>query len=172
MDTRALRSLSYGMYVIESRSGDRTNAQIANTVFQVTSEPTTLAVSINKQNMTHQLITDTGAFSVAVLAEDTPLKTIGQFGFRTGRETDKLAGIAHEYTPCGLPYPVEHVLAWFEAGVDHELDMGSHTLFVATVTEAAVMADGVPMTYAYYHQVKRGGVPTTAPTHIAARTDL
>jgi len=86
MDPNVLHNISYGMYIVSSNKGDLLNGQIANTVFQVTNEPITIAVSINKQNLTHEFIEASSCFSVSVLAEDTPLKFIGKFGFRSGRK--------------------------------------------------------------------------------------
>ena len=93
MNTDALRSIGYGMYVIGARKGDRLNAQIANTVFQITSEPPTVSVSINKQNLTHEYIQAGKVFTVSVLSEEAPMPFIGHFGFKSGREVDKLATV-------------------------------------------------------------------------------
>ena len=93
MNLNALHKLGYGMYVIGSRKGDRLNGQIANTVFQITSEPPIAAVSINKSNLTYEFITDSRVFTASVLCQATPLSFIGNFGFKSGRDTDKLAGI-------------------------------------------------------------------------------
>jgi len=166
MDPKALYSLSYGVYVITSKKDGRFNGQIANTVFQISSEPPTIAVSINKQNLTHEFIRDTGTFAVSVLAKEAPLSLIGQFGFKSGREVDKFAGISYKLTPAGLPYLTEHTLAYLEAKVTTRLDVYTHTVFIGTLTEAEVLSQGEPMTYAYYHQIKRGSTPKTAPTFI------
>ncbi|GAH77431.1 unnamed protein product, partial [marine sediment metagenome] len=89
MDLKALYKISYGLYVISSRKEDRLNGQIANTLFQVTAEPPAVAVSINKENLTHQFMEKSRIFSASVLCEDTPLNFIGHFGFKSGRELDK-----------------------------------------------------------------------------------
>jgi len=93
MNTKALHTLSYGLYVIGSRKGERLNGQIANTVIPVSSQPPTISVSINKVNLTHEFIRDSGAFSVSVLSQDTPLSFIGRFGFKSGRDVDKFDGV-------------------------------------------------------------------------------
>ncbi|MCK5123591.1 MAG: flavin reductase, partial [Dehalococcoidia bacterium] len=93
MNTKALRSLSYGIYVVASQKQGKLNAQIANTVVQVTSEPPTISVCINKQNLTHEFITESKVFTASILSQDTPLSFIGHFGFKSGRETDKLKDI-------------------------------------------------------------------------------
>ncbi|MDI3524635.1 flavin reductase family protein, partial [Kosmotoga sp.] len=89
MDYEALFKVTYGMYVITSKTNEKKNGQIANVVFQVVAEPPTIAICINKQNLTHDFIQESRVFGVSVLSQDTPLKLIGHFGFRSGRELDK-----------------------------------------------------------------------------------
>jgi flavin reductase (DIM6/NTAB) family NADH-FMN oxidoreductase RutF/rubredoxin len=167
MDLKALYSLSYGLYVVTSRKGDRRNGQIANTVFQITSEPPTIAVSINKSNLTWEFIKDSGVFAAAILCQDTPLSFIGNFGFKSGRDTDKLAGVNYQTGETGAPVVTDNAVAWLEASVTGELDAGTHTIFVGELVGAEVLNDKAVMTYAYYHQVKRGTTPKTAPSYIA-----
>ncbi len=93
MNVKALYKLGYGLYVVSSKKGDRLNGQIANTVFQIASEPPTIAVSINKNNLTHEFIKESRMLAVSVLSQDTPLSFIGHFGFKSGRDIDKLEGI-------------------------------------------------------------------------------
>ncbi|HHW41376.1 MAG TPA: High molecular weight rubredoxin [Syntrophomonadaceae bacterium] len=164
MDPRALFTLSYGLYVVTSRKGERINGQTANTVFQISSEPPTVAVSINKNNLTNEFIREGGFFAVSVLAQDAPLSLIGQFGFKSGREVDKFAGIPYRTTGNGLPYLTDHVLAYLEARVIREVDAGTHTIFIGELTGAEVLREGNPMTYAYYHQMKRGSTLPAVPT--------
>lgn len=171
MDPKALHTISYGLYVITAKKGDRLNGQIANTVFQITSEPPTIAVSLNKQNLTHEFVQAGQGFAVSVLAKDTPLSLIGQFGFKSGRETDKFAGVNYKLSQGGLPYLTAHTLAYLEARVKQTVDAGTHSIFIGTLTDAGVLLQGEPMTYAYYHQVKRGTTPKTAPTFTAARAE-
>lgn len=165
MDPKALYTLSYGLYVISARDGEKVNGQVANTVFQITSDPATVAVSINKKNLTHGFITSGKKFLVSVLTKDTPLSLIGRFGFKSGRETDKFADVAYKLTPSGLPYLTENCLAYMEAEVKQAVDCGTHTIFIGVLTAAEVLLQGEPMTYAYYHQVKRGKTPKPAPTY-------
>lgn len=165
MDHKALWKITYGLYIVTSRKGDRFNGQVANTVFQINAEPPTVAVSINKQNLTNEFIRESRSFAVSVLAQETPLALIGQFGFKSGREADKFAGVNYRLTPDGLPYLTENNLAWLQARVIREVDAGTHTIFIGEVTAAEVLKEGIPMTYAYYQQVKRGSVPKTAPAY-------
>lgn len=165
MDTKALYKLGYGMYVIGSRNNGQLNAQIANTVFQITSEPPTVAVSINKQNLTHEFIETSKVFSASVLCQDTPLPFIGNFGFKTGRETNKLEGINYKIGETGAPVIIDYAVSYLEARVTQELDVGTHTIFIGEVVNAEVIKEEVCMTYDYYHQIKRGTTPRTAPTY-------
>ena len=93
LNPKALFKLGYGLYVVTSRKSDKLNGQIANTVFQITSEPPTVAVNINKKNLTWEYITESGAFAVSVLCQDTPLSFMGHLGFKSGRDIDKLTGV-------------------------------------------------------------------------------
>ena len=166
MDLKALYKLGYGLYVVTSVKGNRLNGQISNTVFQITSEPPAIAVSINKSNLTHEFITESKVLGVSVLAQDTPLSFIGNFGFKSGRDTDKLSGIGYKTGETGAPLVTDNALALLEARVDKEVDVGTHTIFIGELVGAEVIKEGEPMTYAYYHQVKRGTTPKTAPVYI------
>jgi flavin reductase (DIM6/NTAB) family NADH-FMN oxidoreductase RutF len=169
MNLGALRNIGYGMYIIGARKGDRLNAQIANTLFQITSEPPTVAVSINKGNLTHEFIKESRAFSASILAEDTPLTFIGRFGFKSGRDTDKLAGVNYRTGVTGSPVVLDNVTACLEIKVSQEVDLGTHTIFIGAVTAADVISDKASMSYAYYHQVKRGTTPKAAPSYVAQK---
>lgn len=170
MDLKALHKLGYGLYVIYSKKGDRFNGQIANTVFQVCSEPPTIAVAINKLNLTNSFIAESKVFTVSILAQDTPLNFIGSFGFRSGRDVDKLQGINYKLGETGAPVVLDNTLAYLEAKVVNQLEVGTHTLFIGEIVAAEVIKEGEPMTYAYYHLVKRGSTPKTAPSYIEKET--
>ena len=171
MNLKALYTLSYGVYVVGARKGDRLNAQIANTVFQITSEPPTIAVSINKNNLTHGFIKESRAFSASVLRQDAPLSFIGHFGFKSGRDIDKLEGITYKTGETQAPVVLENAIAYLEAKVIQELDVGTHTIFIGEVVAAEALTEEPCMTYAYYHQVKRGTTPKAAPTYIERKKE-
>jgi flavin reductase (DIM6/NTAB) family NADH-FMN oxidoreductase RutF/rubredoxin len=171
MNPKALYKLGYGLYVVSSIKGSRRNGQIANTVFQITSEPPTIAVSINKNNLTHEFITESRVLAVSVLSQDTPLSFIGHFGFKSGRDGDKLEGINYKIGETGAPVVTDNALAYLEARVNKEVDVGTHTIFIGEVVGAEVIQEGEPMTYAYYHQVKRGTTPRTAPSYIEEKKE-
>ena len=166
MDPNALHNLSYGMYIVSASNGGRLNGQIANTVFQITSEPVTIAISINKQNLTHEFIESSSGFSISVLDESAPLPFIGKFGFRSGKTEDKFKDTKFEVSKSGCPIVLEHTIAYMEAKVVNKLDCGTHTLFLGEMTDSKIVASGKPMTYSYYHEVKRGTTPPKAPTYI------
>lgn len=140
--------------------------QIANTVIQVCSAPPRISVCLNKSNLTHEFIKDSQAFTVSMLAQDTPLDFIGRLGFKSGRETDKIRGINYKTGQTGAPIVLDNALAYLEAKVISEMDAGTHTIFLAELVEAEILKEGEPLTYAYYQQVKRGSTPKTAPSYI------
>lgn len=165
VDLNALWQISYGMYLIGAASGERLNAQVANAMIQSSLTPVRLAVSINKQNLTHELIEQGGWFSVSVLEEETPLKFIGTFGFKSGRENDKLAGVEYRLGEGGCPLITEHSLSIYEAKVVDKADAVTHTVFVGEVSLAEIVKAGRPLTYDYYQNVKKGKASQNAPTY-------
>ncbi|HEY32822.1 MAG TPA: High molecular weight rubredoxin [Dehalococcoidia bacterium] len=167
MDAKALYKIGYGLYVVTSRKGEKLNGQIANTVFQITSEPPTVAVSINKSNLTWEYIKESRVFAVSVLRQDTPLDFIGRFGFKSGRDIDKLEGINYKIDQTKAPIVTDNAVSYLEVEVTNEMDMGTHTIFAGRVVDAEVLTDEVCMTYDYYHQIKRGVTPKTAPSYVA-----
>jgi len=171
MNLKALYKLGYGLYIVCSRKGDKLNGQIANTVFQITSEPPTIAVSINKNNLTHEFIKESRVFVASVLSQDTPLSFIGHFGFKSGRDIDKLESINYKIGETQAPLVTDNALAYLEAKVIQEVDVGTHTIFIGELVGADVLKEGEPMTYAYYHQVKRGTTPKAAPSYIEEKKE-
>jgi len=171
MNPKALNRITYGMYVVTSVKGGRQNGQVANTVFQVTSEPPTVAVSINKKNLTWDYIETSRVFTASALCQDTPLPFIGQFGFKSGRDTDKLAGVNYRPGATGAPVVVDNAAAYIEARVTRELDAGTHTIFIGEVIDGDVLNEKPCMTYDYYHQVKRGSTPKTAPSYVEEKRE-
>lgn len=165
IDRKVFRSLSYGLYIVTSRDGERYNGQIVNTVIQVTSDPPRVAVIINKNNLTHDFIMKSRVFGVSVLEESTTLKFIGPFGFRSGRDIDKLSSVQHKLGVTGCPIVTDNSLSILEASVISHIDLGSHTIFVADVVSSEVLKEGSPLTYQYYHENLKGKSPPAAPTY-------
>ena len=171
MDLKALYKLGYGMYVVSSKKGDKINAQIANTVFQVTSEPPTVAVSINKKNLTWEYIHESKVFAASVLCTDTPLAFIGRFGFKSGRDTNKFEGVSYKLGMTGSPIVLENTVSYLEAKVTQEVDAGTHTIFIGELVDANVLNEKTTLTYEYYQQVKRGTTPKTAPSYVEVKKE-
>jgi len=166
LNNKTLHKISYGLYIISSKNEEKINGQIANTVFQITSEPATIAVSINKQNLTNEYIRASKFLTVSILSQSAPMTLIGKFGFKSGRESNKFEDTKYKLSQNGVPVIEEATVGFLEGEVIQEVDMGSHTIFIARVIDADITSDEIPMTYAYYHQVKNGKAPQTAPTYI------
>ena len=167
MEEEVLHKIVYGLYVVSSkrRGGKKLNGQIANTVFQVTSNPKMVAICINKDNLTHEFIKG-GAFTISILSINTPMKFIGLFGFKSGRDTEKFEGVEYKIGETGMPILIENAIAYLECKVSSSMDVKTHTLFIGRVVDAASIKDEPPMTYAYYHDIKHGLTPKAAPTYI------
>lgn len=164
MNKNAFRQLSYGVYVISTWDNGRATGCIANSAMQITSEPATIAVSINHDNYTNQCIQDTGRFALSILGEHTEPSVIGTFGFRSGRECNKFEeaeSLIRGYMPV-----VKDACAYITCEVVDKLETQTHTVFLGKVLDADVLKQDDPMTYAYYHNVIKGASPKTAPTYI------
>ncbi len=169
MNVKACFKLSYGVYIVTSLSGEKINGQIANTAFQTTSDPITIAVSINKGNLTHEYIEKSGVFTMSILAQDAPLTLIGTFGFKSGRDIDKFEHVRYKTGVTKAPIVLDNTVAYLEVKVTKQVELSTHTLFVGEVVEADVLSEGEPMTYAYYHEIKGGKTPRNAATYIEER---
>ena len=150
LDPTALFTLSYGLYVLTAREGGRDLGCIVNTVTQLTENPTRIAVSVNKQNFTNEVIQRTGLFNVSVLTEAAPMDLFRHFGFQSGRDVDKFAGRADPVSENGLRYIDGPANALISGKVEQAIDCGTHMLYIALVTEARKLSDAPSMTYAYY----------------------
>lgn len=122
--------ISYGLYIVTSFSGERRNGQIINTLIQVTADPARVAVIVNRQNLTHDYIYDSGIFGVSILDDTTTLQFVGLFGFRSGREVEKLSQVHYKLGETGCPLVTDHALAVLEAKVEHRIEIGTHSIFV------------------------------------------
>ena len=167
MDKTALFNLSYGLYIIGTRDGERDVGCVVNTVTQATSSPVTLTVCINKDNYTNACVKNTKEFTVSILSEETVQSTIGVFGFSSSSERDKFAEVPSGKTPAGLPYVNTGVTSVLECKVLDFIDSFTHTIFIAEVIEAENLSKEPPMTYAYYHRVLKGKTPPKASSYVA-----
>ena len=151
-DLTALNHIGYGLYVVTSNDGQKDNGLIVNTVTQVSDSPNRVAVTINKQNYSHHVIRQTGKMNVNCLDTSAPFSLFENFGFRSGRNADKFEGIAELRSDNGLRFLPRHINAMMSLQVENYVDLGSHGMFICSVTEARVISDRESMTYAYYHQ--------------------
>ena len=149
-DMSALFRIGYGLYVVTSNDGKRDNGLIVNTVTQVSDNPNRIAVNINKANYSHHVIRQTGILNVNCLSVDAPFKVFETFGFQSGRTADKFAGMAPIRSDNGLAILPKYINAAFSLKVEQYVDLGTHGMFICSVTEARVMSDRETMTYTYY----------------------
>ena len=163
IEKEAMYKITYGLFVLTSTDGEKQNGCIVNTVSMITDNPKRIVVFVNKANYTEELLRKTGVFNVSVLTEKTPFETFKQFGFSSGRDTDKFAGKAYPKTENGLYYLPEYANAVMSAKVIDCYDYGTHTLFVAEVTEAKTLSDDKSVSYEYYqnHIKPKPEVPKT-----------
>ena len=152
MDPAAFFKLSYGLFVLTAREGEKDNGCIINTTQLLTDTPKRITIAVNKQNLTHDMILRTGVFNVSVLTEKVPFKVFQHFGFQSGRDTDKFAGWEGPRSANGLCYLPEYTNALLSGRVISTADYGTHTLFVAEVTEARILSEEPSVTYSYYFQ--------------------
>ena len=169
MNKKVLRSLSDGVYIVSTLDGTRNTGCVANSVMQVTSSPATIAVSINHDNYTNSCIEASGKFAVSILSETSPASLIGQFGFQSGKDTDKFDGVDFSIQE-GLPV-LNDCCGYIVCKVVDKLETSSHTVFLGEVIDGGTIGSAPAMTYAYYHNVVKGKSPKNAPTYIADEND-
>ena len=150
MDNKAMFNLSYGLFILTAKDGEKDNGCIVNTVGQVTSQPNRISLTVNKANYTHDMILKTKEFNVSVLAENSKFGTYKHWGFQSGRNTDKLESISFKRSANGLVYIAEETNAFLSANVVSTLDLGTHTLFIADVTDGEVLSQVPSATYSFY----------------------
>ena len=149
-DLTALFRIGYGLYVVTSNDGKKDNGLIVNTVIQLTDTPNRVAVNINKANYSHHVIKQTGVLNVNCLSTEAPFSVFEQFGFQTGRSVDKFAGQTVHRSDNGLVFLDKYINAFMSLKVEDYVDLGTHGMFICSVTEARVMSNQETMTYTYY----------------------
>jgi len=164
IDNNALFKIPYGVYILTSFNGEKINGMIVNSAMQVDAEPPQLAVSVNKKALTREYIEASGVFALMPLTEKADMPFIGRFGFRTGRNFDKFAGIKFEKGVLGAPVVLEKTSAVIECKVSKSLDIGTHIIFVGEIKEARNICEDACLTYKYYRDVIKGKLPEGA-TH-------
>jgi len=163
----ALFKISYGLYIVSSGNKSKGNGFVSNTFFQVTAEPPMFASCCNKDNFTANLIKETNAFSVSVIHKDTDPDIIGRFGYKSGKDTDKLSGLNIKYGETGVPIVLNDCIAFLECKVVQTIDLGTHYMFIGELIQAELVDDTKEaLTYLHYRQVRKGVAPKNAPTYI------
>lgn len=163
IEKEAMYKISYGLYVLTTTDGKKQNGCIVNTVSMITDNPKRIVVFVNKANYSEELLRKTGIFNVSVLTEKTPFDIFRQFGFVSGRDVDKFADKTYEKTENGLNYVAEYSNAVMSAKVVDHYDYGTHTLFVAEVTEAKTLSQDKSVTYEYYQNNIKPKPAASAP---------
>jgi flavin reductase (DIM6/NTAB) family NADH-FMN oxidoreductase RutF/rubredoxin len=167
MNIESFYKVTYGLYVVSSKNGNRLNGYVANTVFQVTSKPARLAISCSKNNYTCDMISQSQVFALSVLRQDTSAELIGLFGYKSGDTVDKFGKVRYQTGQTGAPILIEDTLAWFDCRVVQTMDVGTHLVFIGEVVDGEVIdALQPPLSYAYYRDVKKGKAPKNAPTFL------
>lgn len=150
MDKKAMYKISYGLYVLTVNDGQKDNGCIVNTVSMMTDNPTRIVVFVNNTNYTAEVLKKTGVCNVSVLSESVPFDLFKRFGFQSGRDVDKFADTSYPRAENGLRYINENANALISAKVVDKYDYGTHTLFVAEVTDAVTLSEENSVTYNYY----------------------
>jgi flavin reductase (DIM6/NTAB) family NADH-FMN oxidoreductase RutF len=153
IDKTALFKIGYGLYVVTSNDGTKDNGMIVNTVVQLTSNPCMVAVTINKSNYTHDVVKQSGIMNVNCLSVDTPFSVFENFGFKSGRDTEKFLNPSMlTRSDNGIVYIPAGTNAYISGSVVDEFDLGTHTMFIADVVDAEIISDTPSATYDYYHK--------------------
>ena len=166
MNKKALFQLSYGVYIVCSQYEENFSGCIINTTTQITAEEKPkISIAINKENYTNALIQKSKKANISVLLQTTPFEFIGKFGFRTGREFNKLDGTNYKMGTNKIPVITENTSAYLECSVLESIDVGTHTLFILEVDDAEILEENSVLTYDYYHNVIKGKTPPKASTY-------
>lgn len=164
MNKNVFRNFSYGVYVVSTLDGERPTGCVANSIMQITSSPTTVAVSMNHDNFTNSCIETSGKFSVSILSESSAPELIGHFGFQSGKNINKFDTVDYD-TIDGLPV-LKDACGYITCKIIDKMETTTHTVFLGEVIEGDVLSKEPAMTYAYYHNVVKGKSPKNAPTYI------
>ena len=151
MDQKAMYKLSYGLFVLTAKDGEKDNGCIINTAIQVTSVPNQISVCVNKANYTHDIIKKTGEFTVSVISQSSTFELFKRFGFQSGRDVNKFDGFtSYKRGENGICYITEGTNAYISVKVEKTEDLGSHTMFIGTITDMNVLTEAPSATYEYY----------------------
>jgi len=166
MDLASFKQLTYGVFVVASGDNTKKGAYICTVAVQITSRPYKLAIACNKNNYTAEIIQEKKNFSVSILKQNYAPTTMGNFGFRTGKDFNKFEKADFIYgQETGCPIILTDTMAWFECQLEQTVDAGSHYLFIGNVLQCEIVNnEDVPLTYQYYQDVKKGVSHKNAPS--------
>ena len=160
MNKEGLQKITYGVYLINTINSGCT----INTLTQITNDK--IAVTLNKDNYTNQMLKEHKKFNITIITENTNMEIIQTFGFKTSKENDKYKNLKTEKDVNNIPYIKENMAALIEAEVIDQIDVDTHTIFIAKIINTKKLSDEKPMTYDYYHKIKKGLTPPKAPTYV------
>lgn len=167
MDIKAFFKLSYGLYIISSKTGDQMGGYVANTAFQVTAEPPQIAISCHKDNATASIINKSKSFAISVLEKEASAELIGLFGYNSSKDKNKFEDVKYSTAKTGSPIVTDESIAYFDCELVDQFDVGTHILFIGKVVDSKLLKeDEEALTYAYYREAKKGAAPKNAPTYI------
>ena len=152
MDKAAMYKLTSGLFVLTAKEGEKDNGCIINTAMQVTTSPNRIIIVVNKQNYTHDMIMRTKTFNVSCLSENASFEVFKHFGFQSGKDVDKMEGKSYPRAENGIVYVEDMANAYISGKVVSETDLGTHTMFLADVTDAKVLGDAESVSYSYYQK--------------------
>lgn len=170
MDKKAFFKLSYGLYIVSSNCDGKDSACIANTFTQVTSTPAKVCITLNKNNYTTKLIENSCVYNVGVLLDEVEMDVIRRFGFQSGRDVNKFDGIEYDVDSLNIKQITKGVAATFSVRVTSMSDVGTHIMFVGEVVDCKVLSDNEVLTYANYHDKKKGTTPKNASSYQSETT--
>lgn len=172
MNNKAIYKLTYGLFVLSAFSKGKHNGCIINTAAQVTSSPNRISIAVNKANLTHDIILETGLFNISVISEDATFKLFERFGFQSGRDVDKFEGMAEfKKADNGINYVTKGTNAYISAKVETTVDLGTHTMFIAEVTDMEVLSEVPSVTYSYYQEhIKPKPQPKPVTAEVSGKT--
>jgi flavin reductase (DIM6/NTAB) family NADH-FMN oxidoreductase RutF/rubredoxin len=168
MNFEAFFKLTYGLYLLSSKDGDKLNGHVSNTVFQVTANPPAIAVATHRDNLTTDYIRKSGVFSISALKKNVTLEFLGPWGFKSGRQVNKFDNISFKTGKSGAPIVLENCISYYDCEVIQEIEVDTHIIFIGRVVDLDIIDDSVePLTYAHYREEIKGVSPKNSPTYLS-----
>jgi len=165
LDKKACWNISYGLYIVSTNGVEKKSGLVVNTVFQVTSEPVKLVVSINKNSYTHDQIIKNGYFGITILEQNTPMTFIGTWGFKSSKDIDKFKDAKFVLGPNSTPLITDYAISIIELKLLNVVDVGTHSMFIGELVFGNKLKESDTLTYEYYQKEKKGKAPKGAPTY-------